>query len=113
LNYQLNPQQAPSAAQPPSAAATPTATTPTVPKTMTPKTQYGTEFEKWYMDQMGMSYAGEAWERPQGMSDLEYQKGKALENAHIAQGRADAKLNQQMGRIEAQRSSALMRNPMM
>lgn len=54
-----------------------------------------------------MSYAGEAWERPEGMSDLEYQKGKALENDHIAQGRADAKLNQQMGRIEAQRSSAL------
>lgn len=54
-----------------------------------------------------MTYAGEAWERPQGMSDLEYQKGKAMENAHIAQGRADAKLNQQMGRIEAQRSSAL------
>lgn len=41
------------------------------------------------------------------MSDLVYQKGKAMENAHIAQGRADAKLNQQMGRIEAQRSSAL------
>ena len=54
-----------------------------------------------------MTYAGEAWERPEGMSDLEYQKGKAMENAHIAQGRADAKLNQQMGRIEAQRSSAL------
>lgn len=41
------------------------------------------------------------------MSDLEYQRGRAMENAHIAQGRADAKLNQQMGRIEAQRSSAL------
>lgn len=41
------------------------------------------------------------------MSDLEYQRGREMENAHIAQGRADAKLNQQMGRIEAQRSSAL------
>jgi hypothetical protein len=59
------------------------------------------------MDQFGQSYAGEAWERPEGMSDLEYQRGRAMENAHIAQGRADAKLNQQMGRIEAQRSSAL------
>lgn len=54
-----------------------------------------------------MSYAGEAWERPEGMSDAEYYKGKTLENAHIAQGRADTKLNQQLGRIEAQRSSAL------
>ena len=81
---------------------------PTVPKTTTPTTApTGTAFEKWYMDQLGTTYAGEAWERPEGMSDLEYQKGKTLENAHIAQGRADAKLNQQMGRIEAQRSSAL------
>ena len=41
------------------------------------------------------------------MSDLDYYTGKALENDYIAQQRADANLNQQLGRLEQQRSSAL------
>ena len=41
------------------------------------------------------------------MSDLDYYTGKALENDYIAQQRANANLNQQLGRLEQQRSSAL------
>ena len=41
------------------------------------------------------------------MSDLDYYTGKALENNYITQQRADAKLNQQLGKLEQQRSSAL------
>ena len=74
-----------------------------------PSTQpksYATQFEQWYADQMGSDYAGGGVVRTEGMSDKDYYTGLALHNDYIAQGRANAQLQGQLARLDAQRSSA-------